>query len=147
MKHVVLDSCVFSKQFLDESDSPQARTLIEQLVKHKVQILVPHLFIYEVLATLNTAQYPISDGYQIIGVLQKSNVLKVVELNNAYLNIISNICQSGHIKSGFPSFYDASYHALAVLYDCYFVTADKRHFVKTSQLGNIVLLHDWETIF
>lgn len=136
MKQVVLDACVFSKQFLDESDSPQAKALIEKLVKHKIQILVPHLFVYEVLATLNTARYSITDGYQIITVLQKSNLLNVVELNSVYLNIISEICQTGHIKSGFPSFYDTSYHALAVFYDCYFVTADKRHFAKTSHLGN-----------
>jgi hypothetical protein len=56
------------------------------------------------------------------------------------------ICESGHDKSGFPSFYDASYHALAINNDCYFITADKRHFNITQQLGHIVLLSDWETI-
>ncbi|MCV6639341.1 hypothetical protein [Candidatus Albibeggiatoa sp. nov. NOAA] len=80
-------------------------------------------------------------------VLQQSNLLKTVELNNAYLGIIHDICKTGHVKSGFPSFYDASYHALAIYQNCYFVTADKRHFAKTAQLGNIILLHDWQIIF
>jgi hypothetical protein len=69
---------------------------------------------YEVLATLNIANYSITDAYQVITVLQKSNLLKTVGLNSYYLSIIHDICKTGHIKSGFPSFYDASYHALAM---------------------------------
>ncbi|MCV6639342.1 hypothetical protein [Candidatus Albibeggiatoa sp. nov. NOAA] len=44
MNQIVLDACVFSKQFLDESDSYQARELIEQLVQRKIKMLVPNLF-------------------------------------------------------------------------------------------------------
>ena len=143
---VVLDSCVFSKYFLEEPDSQQANALIQNLLKNKIHILVPHLWVYEVLSTVSIANYPVMGVYQLIIKLQKS-ILHTVELDMLCVNLVMDICKTGHIKSGFPSFYDSSYHALAILNDCYFITADKRHFSKTEQLGNIVLLSDWEKVF
>jgi len=46
-------------------------------------------------------------------------------------------------KSGFPSFYDASYHALAITHECQFITADKRHIAKAKGFGHVTLLSDW----
>lgn len=142
---IVLDSCVFSKLFLKEHDSHQANALINTLISNKTQILVPSLFRYEVLATATVGNYSIEDIYKLIVGFQKS-ILQTVELDDISLKLIDDICKSGHKKSGFPSFYDASYHALAIQHNCYFVTADKRHFTKTQQLGRILLLSDWEKI-
>jgi predicted nucleic acid-binding protein len=83
--------------------------------------------------------------YKLIIGFQKS-ILQTIELDDISLKLIDDICKAGHEKSGFPSFYDASYHALSIQYNCYFVTADKRHFTKTQQLGHILLLSDWEKI-
>lgn len=141
MNKVVLDSCVFSKQFLEEEDSHQAKALIEKLLIDKIHIIVPQLWVYEVLATVGIGNYSVIEVYELIIKLQKS-LLHIVELDEYCVHKIVNICKTGHTKSGFPSFYDSSYHALAILHDCYFVTADKRHFSKTKQLGNIVLLSD-----
>jgi len=142
---IVLDSCVFSKLFLKEHDSHQANALINALIKNKTQILVPSLFKYEVLATATVANYSVEDIYKLIIGFQKS-ILQTIELDDISLKLIDDICKAGHEKSGFPSFYDASYHALSIQYNCYFVTADKRHFTKTQQLGHILLLSDWEKI-
>ena len=57
------------------------------------------------------------------------------------------ICEAAHKKSGFPSFNDSSYHALAILNDCQFITADKRHISKTQKIGHTILLSDWKNIF
>jgi predicted nucleic acid-binding protein len=46
---VVLDSCVFNKLFLQETDREQAIALIKELSKRKYQVIVPSLFLYEVL--------------------------------------------------------------------------------------------------
>jgi predicted nucleic acid-binding protein len=73
-------------------------------------------------------------------------ILRLAHLTRVYVEKILEICRTGHIKSGFPSFYDACYHALAMIHDCHFITADKRHFSKTHQLGNIVLLSDWQAV-
>ncbi len=143
---IVLDSCVFSKQFLEESDSYQANALIDRLIENKVHIFVPSLFIYEVLATVNIGNYPVNEAYDLITDFQKTQ-LHIIELDAPYIEKTLAICETGHIKSGFPSFYDACYHALAIIHDCHFITADKRHFHKTQHLGHIVLLSDWHTVY
>lgn len=145
MNQIVLDSCVFSKLFIKEADSHQAHTLIEHIIKNNIKIIVPSLFVYEVLATVTIGNYSVNDVYEILMDFQNTK-LQLIEMNKTYVEKILKICSTGHIKSGFPSFYDACYHALAMIYDCYFITADKRHFSKTHQLGNIVLLSDWQAV-
>lgn len=142
---VVLDSCVFNKLFLHESDREQAVHLIDALTKQKYNIIAPGLFLYEVLAVAKISGFSTKQVYELIIKIQALS-LQFFDLDKQCIEKALQICDSGHDKSGFPSFYDASYHALAINNDCYFVTADKRHFNKTLQLGNIVLLSDWETV-
>ena len=143
---VVLDSCVFNKLFLQEDDRQQAISLITELAQRKYQVLVPNLFLYEVLTIASVSNFPTDQVYNLITQYQKAN-LELVDLDQSCILKAIEICETGHKKSGFPSFYDASYHALAILNNCIFVTADTRHVSKTHQLGHIILLKDWETIF
>ena len=140
-----MDSCVFSKLFIEEPDSQQAHDLIEHLIENQIRIIAPSLFVYEVLATVTIGNCCVAEVYDIITDFQNST-LQLVDIDTTLVEKTSDICNTGHIKSGFPSFYDACYHALAILHDCHFITADKRHFSKTQQLGNIVLLSDWQSI-
>ena len=142
---VVLDSCVFNKLFLQESDSQQAINLISALTLQDYRVIVPGLFLYEVLSIAKINGFSTSTAYQLIVDFQATQ-LKLVELDKPCIEKTIEICETGHTKSGFPSFYDACYHALAITNNCYFITADKRHFNKTSQFGNIVLLSNWESI-
>ena len=68
-------------------------------------------------------------------IIKKKMQNKIV-LDSCILKAIE-ICETGHQKSGFPSFYDASYHALAINNDCIFITADSKHISKTLQFGHI----------
>lgn len=142
---VVLDSCVFNKLFLQEPETDKAIALINHLTAQAYKIFAPNLFLYEVLAVAKVSKVDTQQIYAIIVKLQNLG-LQLVELNHPIIEKALTICDMGHDKSGFPSFYDAAYHALAILNNCYFITADKRHFSKTSQLGNIVMLKDWEII-
>jgi predicted nucleic acid-binding protein len=142
---IVLDSCVFNKIFLEEPERDKAIALINHLTKQSYQIIAPSLFLYEVLAVAKVNNIDNKQIYPIILKLQNLG-LQLFELNQESIEIALNICDEGHIKSGFPSFYDSSYHALAIIHDCHFITADKRHFSKTQQLEHIVLLSDWESI-
>ena len=142
---IVLDSCVFNKLFLQEPETDTAIALINHLTAKPYEIFAPNLFLYEVLAIAKVNKVDTQQIYAIIVKLQNLG-LQLIELNPVIIEKSLTICDVGHDKSGFPSFYDAVYHALAILNNCYFVTADKKHFFKTSQLGNIVLLKDWENI-
>jgi predicted nucleic acid-binding protein len=76
-----------------------------------------------------------------ISALKKTN-LKIIELEENIIQKSLKITQMGHDKSGFPSFYDSVYHAIAIENNCDFITADKVHFDKVKQLGNIKFLGD-----
>jgi predicted nucleic acid-binding protein len=143
---VVLDSCVFNKLFLQEDDRQQAIDLMTALTEQHYQIIAPSLFLYEVLAIARISGFSTSKAYELIVEFQKEQ-LQLVELDRLCIEKTFEICEAGHSKSGFPSFYDASYHALAINNGCDFVTADQRHFNKTLQWGHIVLLSDWEKVF
>jgi predicted nucleic acid-binding protein len=143
---VVIDSCVFNKLFLEESDREHAIELINEVTKRKYQVLVPSLFLYEVLSIASVSNFPTEQAFELITQYQKAN-LEIVELDQSCILKAIEICETGHQKSGFPSFYDASYHALAIVNNCIFITADNRHVSKTLQFGHIVLLKNWTEVF
>jgi len=146
MNKVVLDSCVFSKLFLQEADRQEALELITELSQRNVQVLVPSLFLYEVLSIAAASPFPMGKVHTLIIQYQSAN-LETVELDEDTILKAIDICAYGHEKSGFPSFYDASYHALAIINECQFITADKRHIAKTKAFGYVTLLNDWKGIF
>jgi len=146
MNKAVLDSCVFSKLFLQEPDRQEAIELITELSKRNTQVLVPSLFLYEVLSIAATSSFSIQSTYALIKQYQSAN-LSIIELDQLAILKAIEIYEQGHEKSGFPSFYDASYHALAITHECQFITADKRHIAKTKEFGHVTLLSEWESIF
>jgi len=146
MNKAVLDSCVFSKLFLQEPDRQEAIELITELSKRNTQVLVPSLFLYEVLSIAATSSFSIQATYALIKQYQSAN-LSIVELDQPAILKAIEICEQGHEKSGFPSFYDASYPALAITHECQFITADKRHIAKTKEFGHVTLLSEWESVF
>ena len=143
---MVLDSYVFSKLFLQEADRQEAVELITELSQRNVKVLVPSLFLYEVLSISAASPFPMESAYALITQYQSAN-LEIVALDEKTILTAFDICAHGYQKSGFPSFYDASYHALAISNECQFITADKRHVAKTKNFGSVTLLQDWRELF
>jgi predicted nucleic acid-binding protein len=137
MKKIVLDSSVFSKLFLEESDRNLAVNLIRNSEDKK--FIIPSIFIYEVLSVANIYKLSIEKTYALIREQQLVN-FEIVEMSHELLKMAEKICNFGNEKSGFPSFYDSTYHALAIINKCDFVTADKKHYDKTKKFGHIKLL-------
>ena len=141
-KAVVIDSNVFAKIFHKEADSEQAEQFLGRCLEKGIKIIVPTLFLYEVIyIALKRNKNPRSVHKHLR--LQSNIEFRELtpETIEQSLNIIE---QTGNPKSGFPSFYDASYHALAIINNCDFITADRKHYEKTKELGNIRLLADIE---
>ena len=141
MKTAVIDANIFVKAFLQEKDSEQAREFLACCLENAVGLLVPSLFEYEVFSVLKQKNIDYSLAKNTLQKFLHAN-LKLVELNFELAEKAYEIAKRGHKKSGFPSFYDSCYHALALLKNCDFITADQRHFEKTKNLGNIKLLSD-----
>jgi len=144
-QRVVIDACVFAKLYIQEPDREQAIALLKTLVDKKIMIIVPQLFFYEIISVAKYGNIEVSYVLNVLQTYQKNN-LQLLEPDLNMLKTAIAITDSGHPKSGYPSFYDAIYHAMALCLDCMFITADKRYYEKTKQLGKIALLENWEKI-
>lgn len=137
---IILDSSVFLKQFLNESDREMAIDFIRQKISQECQIMVPDLFYYEVLS-IASMHKRFEEIYETFAYYEK-NILKIIRPNTKITVLARKITEKGHNKSGFPSFYDAIYHALAIENNCDFITSDKKYYEKTRKLGHIKLLNE-----
>lgn len=143
---VVIDSNVFAKLFAEEHDSTEARAFFKYCVTNNIPLLAPTLFSYEVLQIAIYYDYPLHNALEVLESSEAFNLNLKTLSKEDWLNA-EEMVQSGHEKSGFPSLYDCSYHVLALSQGCVFLTADKRHAIKTKQFGAIKLLQDWQEIF
>ena len=137
MRRIVIDVCVFAKIFIQEPDREQAIALLKAVADKNIPIVVPQLFFYEIMSVAKYGNIDVSHVLQVLETYQKTN-LKLIEPDLNMLKTAIAITDKGHPKSGYPSFYDAIYHAMALCLDCMFITADKRYYEKTKQLEKIL---------
>ncbi len=142
---IVPDASLFNKLFLDEDDRDSALEFFEALEGSAIKLIAPRLLIYEVLAVCLGQGV---DGGMVLGILNdfQRNVLEVRDLTPSEWNAAVKIAETGHPKSGFPSLYDAAYHALAIETGGTFITTDRRHIAKTGSFGHVALLKDWKHV-
>ena len=107
----------------------------------EAKIIIPSLFKYEVLKTATILEEDLKKPFELLTHFLEAGV-EVKEVNFQILEIVKKIILNGSIKSGFPSFYDAIYHAIAISEKATFITADKKYFAKVNGFNNIVLLNE-----
>lgn len=144
MNKLVIDANVFFKLLRKEADSQQAIELITHTTKQAIDILVPAVMINEVLHTCERQTMPIAPAHELFKQLMGFN-LHLVNTDEGLLDKAIEITQHGHDKSGYPTFSDSLYHALAIKHNTLLITADNRHKLKTEkQYGHITLLSQWQ---
>ncbi len=141
-KNYVVDANIFGKLVLNEPDSSLADNFVCDAIQEESYFFVPTLFFYELIGLLKKNNIPVQDIREFISEVHDKPYMKPIDLHSKLLLKSLEISQVGNKKSGFPTFYDSVYHALAILNNCDFITADKKLYVKTRQLGNIRLLRD-----
>lgn len=145
MNTIVVDANVIAKTFIEEYDSKSAIDFLRACVSKKIRILAPTIIQYEV------AHIALKKGVSLDKVIrlfeQHIAVLVDIKIPDRFTWLQSEkICKQGHKKSGFPSMYDSIYHAMAIIEDGLFITADKRHYAKSKKFEHIVLMQDWEKV-
>lgn len=143
---IVIDSCVFNKLYLDEQDRDDAIEFLEEARRRGVRLIAPSLFTCEVLAVAAASTFGATAAWALVQHAIRSG-FEIFELDSPIVETAITIAGNGNRKSGFPSFYDAIYHALAITTGGVFLTADARHVAKTASLGSVVLLSNWKTCF
>lgn len=144
--NIVLDSCVFNKLYLEEEGREDLLDFLDACQENDVQLLAPSLFTYEVLAVASASSFGAGKAYGLISDFTETG-FQLIEMSAGLVKRAIAISNIGHPKSGFPSFYDASYHALAVEVKGTFLTSDRRHYAKVKSEGSIELLKNWGNLF
>ena len=145
-KSAVVDAAVFNKLFLDEPDRADALAFFDFAKLNGLSLSAPSLLLYEVLAVAGPSGFGSERAYDLIREFRYSG-FELVEIGDEVIRKALEMSNSGHPKSGYPSFYDAAYHALALVSGGVFLTSDKRHAAKTMAFGGVVLLENWRHHF
>lgn len=139
MKVVVPDASVILKWVLPdpkrERDVEQALYLRDSAVNGKISIKVPSLWLYEVG---NTLARRFADRSQDLLDALMAFGLDESGMHGEWLDQIIVLTRRYNV-----TFYDAAYHALALVEKGVFVTADAKYVRKAGKAGAVVVLKEW----
>jgi len=140
-KEFVIDSCVFVKLFLQEKDQDAAIKFLRRAIVEDYLLYVPSIFIYEIFAVCADKKLDVNEVFETFEIYN-GNGLRVIDLSEKLLNSAIDMTKHGSKKSGYPSFYDCVYHAIALEKKCYFITSDDKHIVKSKKFGFVKNLRE-----
>ena len=135
---VVPDASVLVKWMVasaDEPDADRALLLRSALVQEDIRALVPGLWLYEVGNTV-ARRLPTHAAQWLMAMMKFG--LEEVPLSERWLKTVLTITA----RYG-ATFYDAAYHAVALVHGGVFVTADTNYVTLTHKQGAVVSLSEW----
>ena len=135
---VTPDASVLLKWVLpgdDEQDGDAALSLRDEAVSGSVELVVPQLWLYEVGNTL-ARRFPDQAGELLAS-------LTDFGLTEARLDLRWRTQAVSLAVTYEVAFYDAAYHAVALVHGGVFVTADERYVARASQAGSVSTLRQW----
>lgn len=135
---VVPDASVILKWVLPperEEYTPQARSIRDAYVKGTHDICVPALWLFEVgnILSLKFSQQAENQLAQLCDL-----DLPIVDSNSHWRRTTLDLVREFDV-----TFYDAAYHAAALVSDGVLVSADKRYLRKIERVGHARYLGDW----
>jgi predicted nucleic acid-binding protein len=136
---VVPDASVLLKWVLpseDEPDADKALLLRAAIRDEAVHALLPALWLYEVGNTIARRFPTHASGW--LSALMKFG-LEEASPSEPWLTKILELTRRYEV-----SFYDAAYHALALIHKGLFVTADSRYVNRVKEPGSVIALSEWE---
>jgi len=135
---VIPDASVLLKWVLPSEEEPHANNALlmrSAILDSTIYALVPPLWIYEVGNTV-ARRFP-QQAKAWLSALTKF-AIEEVPASKPWLAKTLELTQKHNV-----TFYDASYHALAIVNGGCFVTADTRYVTKTASSGSVIALSDW----
>ncbi len=136
---VVPDASVLLKWALDttdEEDRQRALQLREDWLADRCRIVVPSLWVYEVGTVLGRQEAQLAPRLLAILVEYRFEEIEGPALSQRALDLVTRLKK--------VTFYDAAYHAVALLRDGTFVTADDAYVRRARRVGHVVRLREWD---
>lgn len=144
MNKLVLDANIFVKLFRKEHDTAIAISLVRKISAEAMDLIAPAVLINETMHTCEYRKIDRTPVYELFRNLLEDN-LELINTTPEILDKTFEITQHGHPNSGYPTFSDSMYHAVALENDALFITADTKHIEKVKKkYKNAVALRDWE---
>lgn len=138
-RNYVVDSSVLIKWLVEEADClEQAQKIRLDYLSEDIGILVP-AFVFWELNNYFGRKYDEKTASSIFVQYKNYQMLPcmvTLEMSTLAFKIMK--------RHSTVSFYDASYHALALLKNATFVTNDKKYYEKARDFGSIQLLKDYK---
>ncbi len=135
---VIPDASVLLKWVLpgdDEQDGDAALALRDEAVAGAVELVVPQLWLYEAGNTL-ARRFPDQAGELLASLVDFG--LTEARLDSRWRTQAVSLAVAYEV-----AFYDAAYHAVALVYGGVFVTADERYVARASRAGSVSTLRQW----
>ncbi|MBI4127292.1 type II toxin-antitoxin system VapC family toxin [Candidatus Peregrinibacteria bacterium] len=135
-KNLILDTSVILKWIFKEDNYESARKIGNRLIDRKITITVPSHFFAEIANVLGRKEG--EKAMEFISALRMSTIRERF-LSLSVINLALELMR----KYKKITFYDAAYHAIAILENGTFVTADEDYYKITNKEGRITLLKDY----
>lgn len=136
-QNIVIDASVLIKWFTKENEDNDAiERMMEDFKYKRITINVPAVIMWEIGNW--AGRICNKDVTYILSQIQMYGFMHA-DFDIRYAALACEIMRK-HQK---VSFYDASYHALALSRQAIFFTADKKYYEQTKKRGNIKLLKDY----
>jgi predicted nucleic acid-binding protein len=135
---VVPDASVLLKWVLPSDDEPEAdkALLLRAAIRDEaVDALLPALWLYEVGNTI-ARRFPMHASSWLSALIKFG--LEEASPSQLWLAKTLELTQRYEV-----SFYDAAYHALALIHKGVFVTADTRYVNRVREAGSVMALGEW----
>ena len=144
MKIYVLDTSVVYKSLSFENGREKVINLFDDAEKNTIKLIAPSLIWYELNNSFVVNEGSLEDVKFYMNVFREQVQSGLVEIFSSSSQLLlektvelANLDTGGQ---GHISSYDATFHALAILENAIFLTADKKHFRKTQKLiGSVEL--------
>lgn len=135
-KSLVLDTSVILKWIFKEDDYESARKIGVRLVDRKITISVPSHFFAELANVLGRKEN--------VRAMEFISALRMSTIRERFLSLsVINFALELMRKYKKITFYDAAYHAIAILENGTFVTADEKYYKTAKDAGSIMLLKNY----
>ncbi|MGK5092378.1 PIN domain-containing protein [Deltaproteobacteria bacterium TL4] len=134
----VVDSSLFNKLYLNEQDRDKAVALFQEAALHHILLVASTLLFYEVMATAQAFKLSVEKIVQLLN--KQKAIMPLIEPTMAHVHkgveiVKKTICDQMEL-----SIYEVIPHAIALVENYTFVTADKQYFARTQHFENIVLI-------
>lgn len=130
----VLDASIILAFFLDKNEKGEkAKAFFEEVKEAKYTIAMPAIWFYEVCNRIGRLKGDSALVLQERLFFYRDTFFPTVELDEVATKLAFDLMK----KYQGVSFYDASYHALAIRTEAVFLTADEKYYQKTKREGSI----------